>query len=266
MSGIFDGLESLGFKELQEVDLLDKNNHKDTNDQAEEESPMSYLTPKVFTCPVCGLDFTDYLVKKSKLQVVETDTDLRTTYHVIDPNYYDVILCIHCGYAALQSQFDHITEKQANAVMEKVMPSFKSKNYPVPLSAQHAVERYKIALLCAVTKEAKSGEKAFLCLKTAWLYRDMGDEENELLFLSNAYKLFINAIDTGALPVGPFDEITVHVLVAELARRIGNYEEAARWIGAVTRHRKVGAATKKRAETIMELIKEASSETSETKA
>jgi len=257
MSGIFDGLESLGFKELQEVDLLDKNTISDTNDTTEEEdTPMNYLSPKVFTCPVCGLKFTDYLVKISKLQVVSVDTDLRTIYRTIDPNFYDVILCVHCGYAALQNQFAHITEKQANTVMEKVMPSFKSKIYPVPLSPKHAVERYKMALLCAVTKEVKSGEKALICLKTAWLYRDMSDEENEMLFLSNACKLFMDAFSSESFPVGHFDEVTVQLLIAELARRTGDIEEAIKWISAVMQRRKIGPALKRRADAIRELIRE----------
>ena len=221
-----------------------------------EENLMRYLVSKVFKCPVCGLDFTDYMVRPSKMRVISMDTDLRTVYHAIDPNCYDVILCVHCGYAALRNQFSRISEKQANIVMKKILPDFKSKIFPVPLSLEHAVERYKMAFLCTSAKGAKSGEKAFLYLKMAWLFRAMEDKDNEILFLNDACKLFKEAYLSESSPVGPFDDNTVQLLIAELSRRTGDFAEAAIWISGILLNRKVKTVIRRRAETIRDLIRE----------
>ena len=216
---------------------------------------MGYLVPMLYTCPVCGLDFTDHLVRPSKLRVIALDTDMRTVYHAIDPNCYDVILCIYCGYAALQNQFAHISEKEANAVIKKIMPGFKSKIYPVPLSTEHAVERYKMALLCAEAKGAKSGEMAFLSLKTAWLFRAMNDKDNESLFINDAYRLFKEAY-VASSRIGSFDDNTVQMLIAELARRTGDFAEASIWISRIMLNKKVTTVIKRRSEAIRDLIRE----------
>jgi len=220
------------------------------------ENLMRYLVSKLFTCPVCGLDFTDYMVRPSKMRVVSMDTDLRTVYHAVDPNCYEVILCVHCGYAALRNQFGRISEKQANIVMKTILPGFKSKIFPVPLSLEHAVERYKMALLCASAKGAKSGEKAFLYLKTAWLFRAMEDKDNEILFLSDACKLFKEAYFAESSPIGPFDDNTVQLLIAELSRRTGDFAEAAIWVSRILLNRKVATVIRRRSETIRDLIRE----------
>ena len=45
--------------------------------------------------------------------------------------------------------------------------SFKKITY------EDALTRYKLALLNAVVRQGKNSEKAFICLKTAWLLRGM---------------------------------------------------------------------------------------------
>ena len=39
-----------------------------------------------------------------------------------------------------------------------------------------ALERYKVALANAIVKLAKPSEKAYICLKTAWLLRGKGEK------------------------------------------------------------------------------------------
>jgi hypothetical protein len=256
--GLFDGLESLGFDGLEKIDVFEKKEADAAKVKAakDEENPMSYLTPKMFSCPVCGLDFNDYLVRKTKLRLIRVESDLRTVFHTIDPNRYDVILCIHCGYASLHSGFAQISDKQANIVMEKVMPNFKSKMYQVPLSAEDAVERYKLALFCSVAKGSKSGEKAIICLKTAWLFRSMEDAKNEQLFLSNALQLLKDAFATESFPIGSMDEDTVQIEVADLARRVNNFPEAMKWISAIMVKRNISSSLRSRAEMVRDLIRE----------
>jgi len=254
--GLFDGLEQLGFSELDKVDILEKNEKRAPKEEKKkpEEEPDFYLVSKTVTCPVCGLDFIDYVTRKSKLRVESTDTDMRTIYHVIDANRYDVTLCVHCGYAAMNNIFDRINDKQANEVIEKVMPNYRGRTYSVPLTSEDAAERYKLALLCAVARGAKSGEKGLLCLKTAWIYRGADDKKNEILFIQTALKLFKDAFSSEPFPIGALDENAMQLLIAELSRRVGDFEEAKKWLGPVIVNRSLNSAIRNRAETIKELI------------
>lgn len=60
--------------------------------------------------------------------------------------YYDVVMCDYCGYAALTSLFTKITDRAAETVSSKITPMFKHKEYPLLLTAEMAIERYKLAL------------------------------------------------------------------------------------------------------------------------
>jgi hypothetical protein len=256
--GMFEGLESLGFKDLSEFDLFaGSEGEQGGKKKAEkkEETPMDYLLAKSFECPVCGLDFEDYMIRKSLLKVVSTDTDFRTYYQTVDPTRYDVLVCIYCGYAALHPQFARISDKQAMLVMEKIMPSFVTKEYTVPYSVEHAIERYKLALLCCVVKNAKNGEKGNLCLKIAWLYRDLKDEANEKQFLGNALKLFKDAYASETFPIAAMDENTMQLLIAELARRVGNYSDAKKWISALIVNKNISSKLRVRAEDVRDMIR-----------
>ena len=51
------------------------------------------------TCPICEKAFT---VTKTRGQMipVKTDTDFCTHYNDLNPYYYAIWLCPHCGFAA----------------------------------------------------------------------------------------------------------------------------------------------------------------------
>lgn len=121
-------------------------------------------------------------------------------------------------------------------------------------------------------KKAKNSEKAYTCLKMAWLYRgkaetlpketkdydktikELKKEETELL--SKAYDGFMTAFSRESFPMCGMDEMTVTFLVAELARRTGKYEESGRWISKVLTSRNANERIKNKARDIKELLNE----------
>ena len=111
-----------------------------------------------------------------------------------------------------------------------------------------AITRHKMALLNTIVKRGKTSERAYTCLKIAWLFRGKREEmmkgeykkeEAEALlaeekeFLQNAHEGFVAAFSKEDFPMCGMDEYTVMYMVAELARRIGNQEEAKRWVSKV---------------------------------
>lgn len=259
--GLLDGLESMGFQGLQSEDIFKKEAKPQSKQAAngELETPMDFLFTKSFTCPVCEFNFSAYVVRKSKLRLDNVETDMKPNYKIIDPGYYDVLLCDSCGYAAMMSAFNRVSDKQAERILKEIKPRFVPKEFPVPFTPAQAVERYKMALLTAVIKGVKSGEKAILCLKLAWLHRDLGDKANEQIFLQNALTGLKDAYENESFPIGGMDGSTVEYMIAELSRRTGNITDAMKWISSLMVRRDISKTLRDRADLVRDLIREESS-------
>ena len=226
-----------------------------TPEQVQEEQ-LAYLYTKTFTCPVCEMEFMDFLVRRTRLRQISTDSDFRTRYHHIDPNLYEILACNNCGYAAMHSSFSRITPRQQGMIKEKITPNHKYVEFNMPLSTTDALSRYKMALACVQAIEGKASQKAFLCLKMSWICADIKDEKNEMALLKHAYSNLKDAFSTETFPLGTMDEPQVKYLIAELARRLGNFEEALRLISDVVVARGIPDSLKTRAQGLKELIRE----------
>ena len=131
-----------------------------------------YLFDKAFKCPICDKDFKAKTVKVGKVKLAGTDLDLRPKYDQVDLIKYDVIMCPHCGYATLSRFFKFVTTPQAKHIRESISASFKPQEETKEIySYDDALERYQLTLVNAIVKQAKPSEKAYICLKTAWLLR-----------------------------------------------------------------------------------------------
>lgn len=68
-------------------------------------------------------------------------------------------------------------------MLGEIAPNFKLEPYPKEPTIDDAIDRYKLALLNAIRRRCKEGEKAYICMKLTWLYRMKGSElENEKKF------------------------------------------------------------------------------------
>ncbi len=254
---IFSGLEELGFTNLNSVPLFKNEKREITKEEKKtmDKSLEDIIYGKSYTCPVCDNEFLESTLKTGKTRLVDTQTDLRPIYEPLDPMYYDVVLCKSCGYAAIRSSFQKITERQIDLILNKIKPLFKSREYPKMFTLDNAIERYKLALLNSCVKNGQAGEKAFICLKLAWLHRSKNDPTAELLFIENAYVGFEEAFTKENFPICGIDENTLTYLMGELARRLGKYEDSLRFLSRVITSRNVTQRLKNRAMDIKELIK-----------
>lgn len=241
---LFQGLEEMGFSNLNNVQLFPEEKPQNFNSPhaVKEFSPEEFLYDKSHQCPICDMQFKERTLKKGKVRLVSSDTDLRPYYEPMDPIFYDVILCPRCGYAALTSYFQRVSSTQRKWLIEQVATQYRTKEYPAVFTAEHAIERYKMALLSAAVKKAKASEKAYICMKLAWLYRTLPDEKQERLFIEHAFLGYKEAYEKENFPLGDLDEYTAAYLIAEFARRLGKYEESLRWLTKVI----LGQGTNKR--------------------
>lgn len=246
--GIFSGLKDLGLGDLENSDLFAEE-EKAEEKAAEPAQPeeKDFIYDKSFTCPVCDKQFMSRVMKTGKAKLVSMDLDLRPRYVGIDATKYDVELCPHCKYAALTRYFTAMTTGQIHLIKEQISNKVKlqphSEDY---YTYEEAMERYKIALVCAMVKKAKNSEKAYICLKSAWLVRGYREElenkrqllpqqreelnQQEMEYLQNAYKGFVEAQKSERYPMCGMDEYTMDYLTAALAYEVGELDASSQYV------------------------------------
>ena len=226
------------------------------NDQkaAETADIGKIIMSRKFTCPVCDSGFENWDVASYKVRITRSDSDLRNYFAPYDPLYYAVVICSACGYSAQRSDFSQINTKQKKLIEEKITPKFKTKDYPQVYTADMAIERYMHAYKCAEAKGGATSEKAMICLRLSWLYRDKEDDENETIYREHALKGLIQAFESERFPIAGMDSATLDYLIGELHRRCGNLDEASKHIGKVIVQRGIPSRLKERALDVKELI------------
>lgn len=274
MSNIFEGLESLGINVSKKIDVYEDEKKEvkagESENKPKELSEEDLLFDKSYTCPVCDTEFKSKMVRTGKAKLVSADTDLRPKYQGIDPLKYDAILCPQCGYASLNRYFNFVMSSQAKMIKEQISASFKYKSEGDKVySYDEAITRHKMALLNTVVKKGKTSERAYTCLKLAWLFRGKREEmmkgecskeeadailKEELQFLENAHEGFVTAFSKEGFPMCGMDQYTVMYMVAELARRIGNTDESKRWISKVLVARDANKRIKDKALALKEML------------
>lgn len=279
MANLFSGLEAFGLGKMSDLDVYaseDKNSKGTENSvEASEKEKIveaDFLFEKSYTCPVCEKEFKVKTIKTGKIKLISADTDLRPKYQNVDSLKYDAIVCPHCGYSALNRFFNYMTSTQAKLIREQISASFKGINEECDeYTYDDAIARHKLALVNTIVKKSKISERAYTCLKTAWLIRGKAEtlpedtkdyneqveqlQQEELEFLTNAYEGFIDAFSKEMFPMCGMDEHTVTYLVADLARRIGKRDEASRWISKVLIARNANERIKAKARDLKELLK-----------
>lgn len=257
MPDLFSELEELGFDNLSDVQIFQKEKENDKKIQAvNEESQIDMLYDKTYSCPICNNQFKSRAVKSGKARLLKLDTDFMPLYDKINPLFYDIIICPKCGYGAMISYFDKIRQFQIKLILDNITSKFKYKQYPEVYDLDIAIERYKYALLNTIVKEAKDSEKAYNCLKLSWMFRLKDDKANERKFLEQAFIGFKQAFETEPFPICNMDQHTLMYLIGECARRLGNESEALLWYGKVLVSRNVKPRIKELAREQKDFVKQ----------
>ena len=241
----------------KELDLYDQPEKKGgaggaaaQKSKTKEEIELELLFDKSYDCPVCGSKLTEKKVRSGKIKLIGSDYMLRARYEQLEPLKYGTVTCHTCGYAALDRFFTSITSPQINLIKENVASNFKDKPAPNGIySYEYALEMHKLALLNAVVKKGRASERAFICLKMAWLCQswieslseDNPDRdaiiaecnENMKELYKNACEGFAAAISTEPFPMCGMDDMTVTYLVAALYMECGEYDKALKMLSEI---------------------------------
>lgn len=273
MAGLLDGLSQFGLGNLEGATLFEAKKEEKPDDtqtaaQKQQQVEPDYIFDKAFTCPVCDRDFKSKTVKVGKAKLVGSDLDLRPKYEGIDLLKYDIVLCPHCGYTALTRYFKSISAFQAKKISEVIGKSFiEKKDISEIYSYEEALERYKLALANAIVKQAKSSEKAYICLKSAWLLRGWNEsleedtdekraelEAGEREYMSNALEGFITARQSESYPMCGMDEATVDYMIAVLAMNFEKYDVASKLVAGLLINSTANPRMKEKARDLKDIL------------
>lgn len=183
-------------------------------------------------CALCGESFSVTKVR-SRLSMIKQDKDFCTYYKEINPYYYTVWVCPHCGYAAQDTYFEELS-----SVAEKNLHDFLdgrqiSVNFAGERTREQAIATYKLAIFYSELTHALSSKLGGLYLKLAWLYREEQQPEEEQLALIKAREYYEDALLREPLPIGNMTETTIEYLLGVLYFETHKLDVALQYLGKV---------------------------------
>lgn len=253
-NNIYDELDNLDLDNLFSDDKK-KDEKLELNSGKPVIRPEDCLYDKSYICSVCDNAFKARTVRTRKAVFIRSDIDLKSYFEPIQPYYYEVVICNKCGYSALVSRFNKVTQSQASLILNNISKKFIPKNYPDIYTVDIAIERFKLALLNCITMKSKDGEKAYICLKIAWLYREKKDAENEHIYLKSAFRGFAAAFTKESFPICGLNENTVSYIMSALAYELGLNDYARRFLSALIIKRGITAQLKLKIEELRDKLR-----------
>lgn len=282
MSDLFSGLEKFGFDKLDMDNIFEDEKAKPAAGAGEKKEAVipkeeDFLLDKGMQCPICDNVFKTRAVKNGRARRLDSDRDLRPKYEYIDPIKYDVSSCPKCGYTAINRYFGHLSGIQAKMIREEICSKFKPDSISkevVSYTYDEAIERYKLALITTIAKKGKVSEKAYACLKLAWLYRGKKEEiiaknpelsdankasvaeaqKMEMAFYAQAFDGFIKAMSSESYPMCGMEQNTVDFLIANMAYNLKKFDVASRMVATLLTSRTVSKQIKDKALVLKEDI------------
>lgn len=273
---LFSDLGKVGLEMFSNMELYESEEKKpavDKKEESKESAPVEkdYLFEKGYRCPVCDSEFKAKAVRTGKAKMLGADTDLRPKYQGIDSLKYDCIVCNKCGYSSLSRFFSNITSAQAKLIKTNITPHFKGVDTKCETySYEESLLRHQLALANAVIKKTKASEKAYTCLKIAWLLRGQGEnlpedtkdrekvlkelKAKEKEYIKKAYEGFTVAMAKELPPICGMDMWTCTYLVAELARQSEDYPRAMKLLSDIIVSKAASSKLKDKAREVRKLM------------
>lgn len=186
-----------------------------------------YSTEK--ECPVCSQK--SHMMKvRSRLTTVKRDTDFCTYYHGVNPYYYAVLVCRHCGYAAHENDFE-------TTVSDKVVKFLKGREVKADFGGvrtqEQALNTYKLAIFYGEMAGIAASKLGGLYLRMGWIFRESKMQAEELAALAKAFEYYDRSTARERFPISGMSEVTLMYLLGELLRRINRGEESLHFFNRV---------------------------------
>ena len=195
-----------------------------------QEYDPKYLWKKKVICPVCAHEFETYNYKNKSQALKEKESDFHEIYDKFDPIMYDIYVCPSCFFASTISEFDKLKAREMEILFNNKRSS--TLDYSKNRTIDMALESYDLAIHCKnQTEKPNEALLANLYIKKAWLYRGINESNGELKNLSEALHLYEKKYLTASNFGGALSGNGLAYLIAELSRRVGDYNKAQKYFG-----------------------------------
>jgi uncharacterized protein (DUF2225 family) len=186
------------------------------------------LYSKTIQCPACLKNIKVIKVKQKACKIKSKDTDFCVYYENFNPILCEPWVCENCGYSALSDKFEALPIKDAKLIREFITSKWNKRSFSEERTIETAIDALKLVLLNLNVRNAKSSDFAKVCMRIAWLYRFKNDTK-EKEFIQFALDKYMQAYETERFPIDKLDEFTCIYMIAELNRRLSNYDESLKW-------------------------------------
>ncbi len=170
---------------------------------------------------------------RSRLVLIKQDSDFCSYYKDINPYYYKIWMCPHCGYAAQDANFEDILP----AAAEKVKKFFAGRDIQIDLSGKRSREQgivsHQLAIVCGELAGVPASRLAGMHLRLGWLYRETQQTMQEQATLIKAVEYYEIALEKENMPIGSMTELTITYLIGDLLRRTGASDKALLYLSKV---------------------------------
>lgn len=201
---------------------------------------------KKFDCPHCKSAFKSLKIRKNSVRVASTDTDFYPTYteNSAKGYYYNVFVCEHCGYSFTEDFSPYFAPGVQQQINEQVCAHWTPHHFNGERTPHQAIQAYKLAFLCGTIKLERHIILAGLSLRIAWLYRELGNTPQEMRFTRLAYSQYEKSYSTGDYEKLNMSEMRVLYMIAELAFRLDDIDEATRYFSRIIERQSLGGDAK----------------------
>ena len=215
---------------------------------------------KTLNCPVCGEKITTKNVRTSSYRVIERESDFRPVCRgVVEPLLYEVWVCTSCLYASRRDQFEDLPAKDKEKIQGAREDRSKVANgneFVGIRSKEAAIKSYLLAEMCYQHRDLSRQVIAGLYLRAAWLFRYLKDEEQEKVYLQKSVNEYIEAFQAEREIKGKLGEDGLTYLIGDLYHRVGNDEEALKYLSRLTTNKEARPEFRRMAQTTWQTIRD----------
>lgn len=201
---------------------------------------------KKIDCLHCKKSFPSLKVRTKMIKIDHTESDFQPIYaeNQVNALYYNVFVCQYCGFSFTEDFNKYFAPGVKEQIDAKISNNWIPHSFKGERTVFDAIQAYKLALLCATIKKEKYVITSGLALRLGWLYRSLKNSGQEQRFLKLARDHYMESFSTEDYANTQMSTVRIMYMIAELSRRIGDYENATRFFSRVIENQRVGGEAK----------------------
>jgi len=189
---------------------------------------------KIF-CPLCRMEFESVRVFSESVRIKSRDYDLKPVFEGVNAIFFQLVTCPHCYLTMYEDDFEKEIPEDKIKELVMVLKNAKKK-FSINLGENKAIndainQHYIAAAVYTVLENRRKLAEVYL--KLAWLLREKGKIEEELIALAMALKNFEEYYKYEMIEEKEGPMILFYMAV--INQRFGNKKEAGKWFSELFR-------------------------------